>query len=175
MRRSVPVIVSIFLLAGLAGPVHAGVGADDGAPVNVVPVSADLDGASIAIEMIPDFFCHDRDYPRIHCFSSARLLELALAVEASGPMAATAATDYVQISDGISNSGAYMYLSQNYDTLFTIGWNDRIRSYRALNSARGVFWTDWFATGADLTFCCNVVRSSLPAAFDRTITSVYRR
>lgn len=97
------------------------------------------------------------------------------ATDARQGVPAATSPDYVMIYAGEYSSGAYMYLSQNYDTLFTIGWNDRIRSYLAVNSAHGVFWTDWFATGADLTFCCNAVGSTLPAAFDRTIASVYRR
>lgn len=72
-------------------------------------------------------------------------------------------------------TGASMYLSQNRDTLALVGWNDRIRSYRGLNGAGGVFWTGWFASGSSLSFCCNAVDPSLPATFDQAITSAYRR
>ena len=67
------------------------------------------------------------------------------------------------------------FADKSHDTLFVVGWNDRIRSYRGLNSARGIFWTDWYATGSSLAFCCTVVDPTLPATFDRAITSVYRQ
>lgn len=67
-----------------------------------------------------------------------------------------------------------MHVSQNYDTLFWIGWNDRISSFKARNCARGTFWADWNGQGRATDFCCNQKASALTAAVDNTFTSVYR-
>ncbi len=169
MRRILPAILSFALAAGMAGTVQANTGGE-------AAVQADVDGRPIAVSDIPGYFCHDRDYPAIHCFRTAAALQAAIASRPSGlAIEAAAASDYVIVYAGLSYSGTYLYISQNYDTLFTVAWNDRIRSYRGLNGASGVFWTDWYATGDDLPFCCNVLDPSLPGTFDKTITSVYRR
>ena len=169
MHRILPAILSFALAAGMAGNVQANSGV-------VAVVHADLDGQPILVSDIPGYFCHDRDFPAIHCFWTARALEASITARSSGPaIEAAAGSDYVVVYAALMCSGTYMYISQNYDTLFTVAWNDRIRSYRGLNGASGVFWTDWYATGDDLPFCCNVLDPSLPAAFDKAITSVYRR
>lgn len=169
MPRTISAMLAALLVVSLAGPVRADSGGD-------ITVRADLDGVPIAVSDIPDFFCHDRDFPAIHCFATAIALERDLASldAAAGPLAATA-SDYVVVYSELAYGGSSMHVSQDYNTLVVVGWNDRIRSCRGLNGARGVFWTDWFATGDDLAFCCNVLDPSLPAAFDRKITSVYRR
>jgi len=170
MRRSVSAILAVLLLLTMTVPVSADPGADGPA------IEADLNGDAIDVSEIPAFYCHDRDFPRIHCFATAKARERALADAAtSSALQVTAASDYVQIFAGTGATGASTYLSQNYDTLALLGWNDRIRSYRGLNGGSGIFWTDWFASGSDLAFCCNVVDLTLPATFDRSITSVYRR
>lgn len=63
--------------------------------------------------------------------------------------------DYVIVYSATSYAGSYMYISQDYDMLALVGWNDRIRSYKAVNSALGTFWTDWFGNGSRLDFCCD--------------------
>jgi hypothetical protein len=116
-------------------------------------------------------YCHDFYYPRIHCFRSQRDLDAA----ATSAIAATlSSADYVLIYDGATQTGASMYVSQNYDALFTIGWNDRISSYQGLNSASGTFWTDWFASGTARNFCCNTSVLSLPSNLDNAFSSSYR-
>lgn len=170
MRHSVSAILAVLILLSVAAPATADPGGDR--PV----IEANLDGVPIDPIAIPSYFCHDHAYPRIHCYPTARELERALLrSDSSSGLLATSVSDYVQIFAGTYTTGPSMYLSQNYDTLAFVGWNDRIRSYRGLNGASGVFWTDWFASGNNLSFCCNVVDPSLPAAFDRSITSVYRQ
>jgi len=168
MRRSASAILAVLLLASLAGPATAKSG---GEPV----VVADLEGRPIATGEISLYFCHDRAFPRIHCFVTARGLEEDLASGATVGATAASASDYVQIYAGVDRAGASMTVSQNYDTLALVGWNDRIRSYRGLNGASGIFYVDWFATGDYLVFCCNVTDPSLPVAFDHQFTSVYRQ
>ncbi len=171
MRRWLVMILAFMLTMSVAPAAAAADPAEGG-------VTADLDGAPIAISEIADHYCHDHDFPRIHCFAQAPALTAALR-EATNSMkgegaAATAATDYVIVYSGVSYSGSYMYVSQDYDTLVVVAWNDRIRSYRSLNGAAGVFWTDWYRTGYNLNFCCGSSATSLSSTFDRQITSVYR-
>jgi hypothetical protein len=169
MRRSILPVLAVVILLGQAAPVAA----DDG----LVPVTieADLDGAPIPIADIPSYACHDLDYPRIHCFRSAAARSVAMfeGQDAAGSATLTAVV-YVVAYASQSYGGPSITISQDYDTLALIGWNDRIRSFRGRNGETGVFWTDWFATGSSLSFCCNVNDPSLPSTFDRAITSVYR-
>ncbi len=143
-------------------------------------IAADLEGSPIAVTMIADYYCHDRDFPRIHCFRSAAALERARAAGPSAssattaPATASASSDYVEIFSSQLYQGSYMVISQNYDALALIGWNDRIESYIAINNASGVFYTDWFHGGYLLTFCCNGYAPTLSPTFNNAISSVYR-
>jgi hypothetical protein len=141
-------------------------------------IVADVDGRSINPASIPSFYCHDFDYPRIHCSRSAAGLKVSEAKIARSSKSVSpyfGVNDYVTIFDGPNYSGSFMDVSQNYDVLFSIGWNDRISSYKARNSDSGIFWTDWFASGSGVTFCCNTNVSSLPASLDNAFSSMYRR
>jgi len=137
-------------------------------------VAADVEGQAIAVEAIPDYYCTDRDFPLIHCYKTARRLDAAMQQTSSVSGMSTSASDYVVIYSGQTYSGSYMYVSQNYDILALVGWNDRIRSYRGVNSGRGVFWTDWYRTGIGIPFCCNTWVPALAADVDRAFSSVYR-
>jgi len=57
--------------------------------------------------------------------------------------------------------------------LITIGWNDRMSSFKARNGETGRFWTDWFNGGSSWPFCCNSQVSGL-GAYDNTFSSVQR-
>ncbi len=144
---------------------------------------ADLDGIPIALVQVGSWYCHDFDYPAIHCFSDPDRLEAAVgsilgdsrrsaAGEPSAPFAATA-INYVLVFEFTSYAGAYMYMSQDYTVLGTIGWNDRISSFWGLNNELGVFWTDWFYTGSRYAFCCNTHVPSL-GSYDNSFSSVFR-
>lgn len=154
------------------------VGVSAASPSRGTPSSirAELGGRPVKPELIPSYYCHDFDYPVIHCYHSSAELEAAKAQRGStdGFSASFTAADYVTIYDGTIWTGPYMDVSQNYDALFSIGWNDRISSYKARNSASGKFWTDWFAQGTGRTFCCNTQVSSLPAGLDNAFSSIYR-
>jgi len=148
-------------------------------------IAVELDGRPIPASDISHHYCHDRDYPVIHCHSTPSKLEVAVrtsgtasSTPSSTPESAiqTASTsEYVVIYSGTSYAGAYMYLFQDYDMLAFIGWNDRIRSYRSPNGTSEVFYTDWFASGSSLSFCCGGAATYLPSTFDHQISSTYRR
>lgn len=131
-------------------------------------LSADLDGHPINLVDVSKYYCHDFAYPRIHCFSRASDLTAAVA-----PTVAAGSVTYVVVFDYTSWQGPYMYFSQDYTVLATIGWNDRISSYIGQNNQSGRFWTDWFFTGTSYTFCCNMSAASL-GSFDNTFSSVYQ-
>ena len=170
MRRMMHVVAVL----ALAGPVL--MSAPEPVAASGPAIQPDLDGKPIAVEAIPDYFCHDREFPVIHCFRTAPRLEAAVEqTAADGAMVTAGAGDYVVMFAGQSYSSSYMYVSQNYDALALIGWNDRVRSYRGLNSALGTFWTDWFASGLRDDFCCSANVPQLGAGYDRAFSSVYRR
>lgn len=163
-------IAAAVLLLATAAPASASAPSTAGRPA----ITADVNGRAIAPTQIPQYFCHDHDYPRIHCFTTSMALEAAVSSSAA-TMQATSSSDYVVVYAGTNYYSSYMYVSQNYDALAVVGWNDRIRSYRALNGYPGVFYTDWFGSGAVLDFCCNNTAPYLSSTFDSQISSVYRR
>jgi hypothetical protein len=125
--------------------------------VGDVILTATLDGLPIDPRLAGDHFCHDFAYPEIRCFRSAARLEAALDGQAGGEgtKAMAAEVRYMTIYDYMSFAGGYAYVSQDYDGLWAIGWNDKISSYRVHNSQSGQMFTDWYASGAIRNFCCN--------------------
>jgi hypothetical protein len=168
---------------GLASAVAMVVGSLLGSPVGAQEqrIRADLDGRPIKAEEASAYFCHDFDYPQIHCFSTPEALEASMDEDVPGlsdgsvVAAALSLSDYVTIYSGGGYSGSFAHLSQNYDALAAIGWNDTISSYKARNSRSGTFYEHWFAGGASTAFCCNQTVPTLPSGKDNTFSSVYKR
>jgi hypothetical protein len=131
-------------------------------------VVAFLDGRAIPVADVSRHFCDDFSYPTIHCSSSPLVIEL----RATSLLLLTGA-DYVTVYEKSSFQGTYMNVSQDYGSLLTIGWNDRISSFKARNSETGRFWTDWFNGGTVWNFCCNTWVSSL-GSYDNTFSSMQR-
>lgn len=176
-RAHSPLIVGVGILLALAvaGPVAARASAQK-------DLSADLDGKSIPLAEVGNWYCHDFDYPVIHCFSdpaslqessaTAQTKRKARALLAGDLEAALAGVTYVTVYEYTSYQGAFMQMSENYSLLSLIGWNDRISSFKARNSMSGAFWTDWFYTGTKYSFCCNQELGSL-GGYNDTFSSVY--
>jgi len=160
LRLAMAVALSALLI-GLRPPVAA---ADD----TSVALSAFLDGKPIALDDVSKYYCDDFSYPVIQCSVSA-------VVMASRRLVVTLLTsvDYVTVYDAANYGGASMTMSQDYAWLATIGWNDRISSFKARNSETGEFFVDWFYSGSDWPFCCNTQQSSL-GGYDNTFSSVER-
>ncbi len=138
------------------------------AAANAAPtLSADLNGRPLKLVDVANWYCDDFSYPAIHCFSDPTRLEARDAAILS-----TTALDYVTIYDYTSFAGSYMQVSQDYTVLATIGWNDRISSFKARNSLSGSFYTDWFYGGTGYYFCCNQQITSL-GNFDNSFSSVH--
>ena len=125
--------VVILAIVALAAPASVG-GADE--------LSATLDGRRIAIERIGRFDCHDFDYPVIRCFSSPRDAGIDIEArvaddDAAGSLALL--SGYVTVWEHTLFGGASMTLSSSQPWLSSIGWNDRISSFRSFG-ATGGFW-----------------------------------
>lgn len=150
-------------------------------PASDPAMHADLDGQPLAVVEVGNHYCHDLDYPAIHCFSDPEALEtemnsgdsLAGASGFAGASAAAGTGVYATVYEYTTFQGSYMHMSQNYTCLACIGWNDRISSFVALNSQSGNFYTDWFYGGTVYGFCCNQQKTGL-GSFDNTFSSVYR-
>jgi len=141
-------------------------------------VRVDLDGRPLNPAQSSSYYCHDFDFPQIHCFDTPGELEAAVASPESTSsqigVAAFGPADYVTVYSGAGYAGSFAHLSQNYDALATIGWNDTISSYRARNNRRGTFYQHWFAGGTTKQFCCNQNVPSLPSGVDNSFSSVYQ-
>ena len=176
-RHRNPLVAAAAVLALLVvmpvAPASAATPAPESAQVSsgAALLTADLDGRPIELVKVGSYYCHDFDYPRIHCFATPAALEDAV----STTLVAMAATDtnYVLIFENTYYQGAYMYISSDYSILATVGWNDRISSFKSVNSGSGKFWTDWFYGGTSWGFCCNVQTPFL-GTFNDTFSSVYR-
>jgi hypothetical protein len=159
----------LVLAAGLAvgfapSPARA---ADAGSVQAGVTLVAVLDGRPLSLKLVANYFCDDFSYPLIQCSTQPATLE------ARATLAALTGTEYVTIWDQQGFAGAYMNVSQDYATLLTIGWNDRISSFKARNGETGRFTVDWLFGGSSWPFCCNAQLTTL-GAYDNTFSSVER-
>jgi hypothetical protein len=159
LRRGVPAAVAAIICALTLGPATV-VGASSS------PMTADLDGRPIALSEVAKHSCHDIDYPRIHCFATQAARDASAA-----PLLASSSATYVIVWEDASYAGSSLIISQDYTVLATLGWNDRISSYKAQNSLTGRFWTDWFYFGTAYYFCCNQ-QVPLLGVYNDTFSSV---
>jgi hypothetical protein len=168
-------LASLTMLTAVAGPVAARATKQD-------ELTADLDGTPIVLVEVGNWYCHDFDYPAIHCFSDpAQLIDSSAAAQsrmkdralkAGNFQVALAGVTYVTVFEYTSYQGAFMQMSENYSILSLIGWNDRISSFKVRNNLSGAFWADWLYTGTKYNFCCNQELGSL-GSYNDTFSSVY--
>lgn len=140
-----------------------------------VTITADLDGRAISPAWAGEYYCHDLDFPRIHCFRTQSALDTAVSALGIGPLAfqpQTSGVTYVRIFVDEGFSGASAYLSQDYTNLGTIGWNDKITSFIVVNSQSGRFYTDSYYTGTNYFFCCNSWVANVGETFNDKFSSV---
>jgi hypothetical protein len=137
-------------------------------------VTATLDGRAIPIGEVARHDCHDLEFPAIRCFRNPADRDRSVSVQLGQlELAATSGVVYVTIYDWTQYGGSSMAISQDYDALVTIGWNDRVSSFKGRNSETGRFYVDWFHGGSSWSFCCNQQTSGL-GGFDNSFSSVYR-
>lgn len=153
-------VATTLLLSAFAGPAAGSESADG--------IKAYLDGRPIPTSEVSRYYCDDFSYPIIQCSRLPATTQLRATT-----MALVASADYVTIYDGAGYAGAYMHVSQDYGTLLTIGWNDKISSFKGRNSETGTFFTDWFNGGSSWPFCCNTQQPSL-GGYNNTFSSIMR-
>ncbi len=173
--------LACFLVTILVSHLGAAPARAEDETTNAEILVAELEGMPIPATSAGDYFCHDFDYPVIHCFRTEAALEAAVSTSLSSAVAESsdgtltiAAVSYVRVWEYASYAGNNAYLSQDYSNLADIGWNDRISSYWALNSETGAFYTDGAYGGYIDYFCCNQKVASLDSTFDNRISSVRR-
>jgi hypothetical protein len=131
-------------------------------------LTATLDGKPIPLADVSKYNCDDFAYPEIRCWSTKALQDARATL-----VTLLTSIDYVTIFDFTNFGGASMNVSQDYATLATIGWNDKISSFKGKNNETGTFWTDWFYTGTSFSFCCNTSVGNLNG-FSNTFSSIIR-
>jgi len=161
-RPWLALLAAFSLLAMGAGP------ANGRATAPRDELSADVDGKPIPTTDVGKWYCHDFDYPVIHCFTEPAKLDASTEVATS----ALASVNYVLVFEFTTYQGAFMYMSEDYSILALIGWNDRISSFQVKNSQSGAFWTDWLYSGTRYNFCCNQNVGSL-GSYNDSFSSVF--
>ena len=100
--------------------------------------SVSLDGRPISVELAADLACHDLIKSRVVCFRTTTEMESDALELVSQAGFALASTGYVVVYENQSYGGASRTLSIDYANLATIGWNDRISSFKSFG-ATGYF------------------------------------
>jgi hypothetical protein len=134
-------------------------------------VSATLDGKPISLERAGDLSCHDFDYPVLRCFSSPGAQTRDIALRTSLGRAGVL-VGYVTFFEHAGYDGSFMTLSADQPWLSSIGWNDRISSFKSFgasgrfreNSPGGGFIYS-FGSGAQISFLSNTYNDKF-SAFD---------
>jgi hypothetical protein len=165
-------ITALVLALFLAAPPAAFAGSEKA-------IVADLEGKSLHAVDVGKYYCHDLDWPAIHCYRSAQRLEASISTASVGAMSMTAArsasaTAYIRLYDLAAFSGSYIVLSADYPDLGTIGWNNRASSYVGLNSESSRAWTSLSYQGTWLSICCNQSDATMSPTFDNAISSIER-
>ena len=183
--RLIAVVAALAVTTVLA-PATSATELESGGPPGVF---AELDGRPLKLRDVGKYYCHDFDYPRITCSRNpqvtqrsvdTKVAEAEARVELAADSFATLSMEeeegghYATIYDGMTFSGSWMVVSQDYDALFWVGWNDRISSFRSRYYGAGSFYTDWYGNGSAWRFCCNQYVSSL-GGYDNSFSAVYRR
>jgi len=141
---------------------------------------ADLNGRPIPVLAVSQYYCHDFNWPAIHCYSSPGSVDaavraaLAQRTARSTNIDSLSALNYIRLYDLSGYAGAYIYLSANYPDLSVIGWNDRASSYVAVNNLSSSLSVNTYYQGATLFLCCNQHAPSLSSTFDNHISSAER-
>ena len=108
-------------------------------------VRATLDGKPISLEDASALSCSDVNYPVLTCYRTEAELEAAMDASSlqltqnAGVAAATTATGYVIVFEHGQYAGASLAITHDYSCLCTIGWNDKISSFKSYG-ASGKFW-----------------------------------
>jgi hypothetical protein len=138
--------------AALAMPMAA---ASDG-------IHAELDGEPVSLEQLDELSCDDFEYPVLTCFATSEELEAAAPARFRSVhrVRAAATSGYVIAWEHADYGGSSRAMSIDYANLGSIGWNDRITSFKSFG-ATGRFWQHspwggWFYGFGGSTWVGNV-------------------
>ena len=168
-------IAALTLLLTVIGPASAS------SPVAPSPYSSVLlDGATSDIETATRYHCHDITVSTLTCFGSAAdrdsdadvIQQRDVLTSDSLNSVATSSSGYVIAWEFIGYAGGSVLLSRSYDNLTSIGWNDKISSFKVYTTLSGAFYEHAYYSGQSRLFCCNAQVSSV-GSLDNTFSSFY--
>jgi hypothetical protein len=136
---------------------------------------ATLDGEVISPAQAADLHCHDFDYPRIRCFVSSEEMLADIGVAASAELDAanlTALAGFMVVYADPAYAGASRTLSVDYPNLGSLGWNDRISSFKSYG-VTGNFREHSPAGGFTYTFGSSSQVSSLSSTYNDKFSAYY--
>lgn len=129
-----------------------------------------LDGRPATIGAAARSHCEDLTPGVLECFATSRARDLA--VSARGKSSSAASSGYVVAYVNASFGGASIVMSQDYANLGTIGWNDRISSYKVYTSLTGYFYQNSNYSGLAQSYCCFSQVSYVGNAYNDTFSSL---
>lgn len=102
-------------------------------------LSATLADKSISLDRAGTLSCHDFDYPVLRCFSTPAAMSLDVAGRAEGRSVSkqgfeVSDSGYVIVYEHSLYAGNYMILSADQAWLSSIGWNDKISSFKSFGA-----------------------------------------
>ena len=164
-HRSIAAAIAVLLAALASAPVSAADG-----------LTATRDGTPITLAEARSLSCNDFEYPRITCFSTAGAARLTARTMATARVAApagSAALSYVTVYEHAGYAGAFLMLSSNQAWLSSIGWNDRISSFKSVG-ATGSFREDSPSGGFIYYFGPTTTAASLSGTYNDKFSAFYR-
>lgn len=158
MRSTIVRAIAVALLLALVFPLSA----------SAAGLSATLDGKRLRLDRVPEFNCHDFDYPVIRCFSSPEGISADVAARLEGGPASARLLlgGYVTAYEDSGYLGSSISLSADYASLGSIGWNDRISSFKSFGAVGG-FWEHSPPAGFYYGYTTNTQVSNLGTYNDR--------
>jgi hypothetical protein len=131
-----------------------------------------LDGRPATVLAGAAHHCADIGTSSLTCFTSAATRDQYVSDHlAASPLSLSSAGYVVAYADA-SFLGASVVLSQDYVNLTSIGWNDRISSYKVYTSPEGEFYEDASFSGSTQMFCCYSTVSYVGNAYNDTFSSL---
>lgn len=166
-RRAISIFLAVFLIGTSVPSVTSG----------AARAMARLDGQPIPVTRMARLHCHDLDGGAFRCFRTGRALTVDL-----GRMIARRrrtgsprllAVSYIHLYEHEGYGGASVVLSQDYPNLSTIGWNDRMTSFKVLNGGDGSMHKDAQYTSGTYAFCCGTQVSNIGATWNDAVSSIH--
>jgi hypothetical protein len=133
-------------------------------------VTADLDGRSLSVAEIARFHCELIEYPRVHCFRTEEARDAR--VQSALRAGVTLASGYVIAWQDAGFTGSSVTLTTDVSNLGSIGWNDRITSFKSISGASGRFYEHASYLGVYYAFCCSVQVSNVGQTYNDKFSSL---